>query len=246
MIASQAGVDETAVSVQITPGSVRIVIEVVVASPHAQSTAAALTAGIFASSHALQAALSPALSSAGLSGVSVLSIGTPALVVQQSPPPSLPISASSDTSALTGSAHSGLSTTQVILFAVLGGILLISLIALAIRQAIICRRRRQSGEDATTTYPRAPGSPRMCASPKASPVASPKGVGTPTSPKDAFTNLDAIDFASALTEGRVDADDLESATAASDPSEDTIEGLIRGSNPPVVLNALSGDPAARS
>ena len=113
--------------------------------------------------------------------------------------------------------------------------------------------RRAASAVPSTLYPSSTELPKVIgsASPKAidspkSARGSPKSPRTPKSPRrdDNFTNLESITIESDVFAGT--SGDVEAATAASEPSEDTVEGLIRESNPPVMLQVPSSpDPSLK-
>jgi len=85
VIADAAGVPASSVLLQVSAGSVVVTSTILILADDASTTAASLSAGIFAS----PAALGSALTAAGVSGVTISAISPPE-TVPLSPPPSPP------------------------------------------------------------------------------------------------------------------------------------------------------------
>jgi len=104
VISDAAGVPSSSILLQISSGSVLVTSTILLLADDASSTAATLSAGIFAS----PAALGSALSAAGVSGVTISAISQPETVSlsppPSSPPPDSPQASSNDVAVIAGAA----------------------------------------------------------------------------------------------------------------------------------------------
>lgn len=163
-------------------------------------------------------------------GVSVTSKGTAAVTSALATPPSPSVSPatstvdpieepSSSTSALTGGSSSGGVATAVIVGSIVGGVLALVLVV----AMVLCMRKRMRPAEEQSMYP---GAPTTGVVPLARrPSSKPSTPKTPQSPRNTdFAGLNEVDI-----QLHSDPADGE-ATAASEPSDDTVNEIINSNN----------------